>query len=197
MHIFEIIERIRYLCTIMEQNNPDSSKWSLAAKDGLILAAVTVVISTLTLLTRNAFLSSLLWLVKLVGSIWVLSVIMKRYGESHPDKPVFGYGALVCLLSALVCAVWAFVEYQFLFPGAVTEAFEMMYAQLGQMGTAVPDDVTDLLLRMEDNYAQLNCISTFIWCALFGLIVSAILSRSSRRRVFAEEEKQDDGGFNF
>ena len=54
---------------------PDTtnSKWSLAARDGLILAAVTVVVSTLTFLTKNTFLSTLLWLVKLGGSIWLLT----------------------------------------------------------------------------------------------------------------------------
>ena len=70
--------------------NTAPSKWSLAAKDGLILAAVTVVVSTLTFLTKNAFLSGLLWLVKLAGSIWLLSVILKRYGKDHPDESTFG-----------------------------------------------------------------------------------------------------------
>ena len=183
----------------MEQNNTAPSQWSLAAKDGLILAAVTVVVSTLTFLTKNAFLSSLLWLVKLVGSIWLLNVILKRWRETHPDRSAFGYGARVCLLSAVVCAVWAFVEYQFFFPGSVTEAFEQMYVQLGQMGSSVPDEATDLLLKMEDNYAQIVCISTFVWCTIFGLIVSAILTRGSRRRVFSDEEMQQPGedGFNF
>ena len=106
------------------------SKWSLAAKDGLILAAVTVVVSTLTFLTKNSFLGTLLWLVKLGGSIWVLSVIMKRYGREHPDESTFSYGLIVCVLSALVCAVWTFVEFQFLFPGSVAEAFEQMYTQI-------------------------------------------------------------------
>ena len=103
------------------ENTPatGNSKWSLAAKDGLILAAVTVVISTLTFLTKNTILSSLLWLIKLGGSIWLLSVIMKRYGKAHPEESTFSYGLIVCVLSALVCAVWAFVEYQFLFPNAV------------------------------------------------------------------------------
>lgn len=176
----------------MEQTHT-RSKWSLAAKDGLILAAVTVAVSTLTLLTKNAFLSSILWLVKLVGSIWVLRAVMLRYAGENPGQPVFGYGARVCTLSALVCAVWSFVEYQFLFPGTVTEAFEQMYVQFGQMGTALPDDMMDLMLRMEDNYAQISCISTFIWCTLFGLIVSAILARSSRKPVFTDEEMNPSG----
>lgn len=185
------------------ENTPatGSSKWSLAAKDGLILAAVTVVISTLTFLTKNTILSSLLWLIKLGGSIWLLSVIMKRYGKAHPEESTFSYGLIVCVLSALVCAVWAFIEYQFLFPNAVAEAFEQMYTQFEQMGSMFPDEFTDVLLKMEDNYAQINCISTFVWCTLLGLLFSAILAltTSGNRSVFTPEEmkQNQDDEFNF
>ncbi len=185
----------------MEQTTASgSSKWSLAAKDGLILAAVTVVVSTLTFLTQNGFLSTLLWLVKFGGSLWLLSVIMKRYSQTHPGESSFGYGVTVCVLSAIVCAVWTFVEYQFLFPGAVAEAFEQLYARLAQMGQTLPEEVTDTILRMEDNYAQINCISTFIWCSLLGLLFSAIFARGGRSRsVFTEEEMREnnDDEFNF
>lgn len=178
----------------------DSPKKSLAAKDGLILAAVTVVVSTLTFLTQNGFLSTLLWLVKLGGSLWLLGVIMRRYSLANPGEPAFGYGVKVCVLSAVVCAVWTFVEYQFLFPGAVAEAFEQLYATLAQMGQSLPEEVTDTILKMEDNYAQINCITTFVWCSLLGLLFSAIFARSGRRRsVFTEEEMREnnDDEFNF
>ena len=184
----------------MEQTASNgSSKWSLAARDGLILAAVTVVVSTLTFLTENTFLSTLLWLVKLVGSIWLLRVIMKRYAADHPDESAFGYGVLVCVLSALVCAVWAFVEYQFLFPDAVAKAFEQAYESFEQMGATMPDGVEDILLKMEDNYAQINCITTFFWCSLLGILFSAILSRTGKpKSVFTDEEmKQNNDEFNF
>lgn len=169
------------------------SKWSLAAKDGLILAAVTVMASTLTFLTENKFLDMLLWIVKLGGSIWLLSVIMKRYGKAHPEESTFSYGLIVCVLSALVCAVWTFIEYQFLFPAAVAKAFEQMYASIGQMGAMVPDEFTDMMLKMEDNYAQINCVSSFLWCTLLGLVFSAILARSTsgRRGIFTPEEMQN------
>ena len=187
----------------MEQiESTGSSKWSLAAKDGLILAAVTVVVSTLTFLTKNNVLGTLLWLVKLVGSIWVLRVIMRRYGQDHPDESTFGYGAVVCVCSALVCAIWAFAEYQFLFPEAVAEAFDEMYHAFEQMGSTMPEEFTDVMLKMEDNYAQINCITTFVWCSLLGLLFSAIISSIDARRksVFTDEEmkqNRDEDEFNF
>ncbi len=174
----------------------------MAARDGLILAAVTVVVSTLTFLTKNSFLSTLLWLVKLVGSIWVLRVLMHRYGQDHPDESTFGYGVIVCVCSALVCAIWAFAEYQFLFPEAVAEAFDQMFQTFEQMGSSIPEEFTDVMLRMQDNYAQINCISTFFWCTLLGLLFSAILSRvdAARKSVFTDEEmkqNRDEDEFNF
>ncbi len=185
----------------MEQTaSTNSSKWGLAARDGLILAAVTVVVSTLTFLTENAILSGLLWFVKLAGSIWLLRIIMKRYAIDHPDEPVFSYGVIVCVLSALVCAVWAFVEYQFLFPDAVAKAFEQTFASFESMGAAMPEGFEDVMLKLEDSYAQISCITTFFWCALLGLIFSAILSRSGRpRSVFTDEEmkQNNDDEFNF
>lgn len=186
----------------MEQNaSSGTSKWSLAARDGLILASITVVVSTLTFLTKNSFLTTLLWLVKLVGSIWLLTVIMKRYGKDHPDESTFSYGTIVCVLSALVCAIWAFAEYQFLFPGAVEEAFDQAFQNIEQMGMSMPEEVTDMMLRMQDNYAQINCITTFVWCSLLGLLFSAIISHSIKpKNVFTDEEmkqNRDEDEFNF
>ena len=189
----------------MEQKplSSDNSKWSLAAKDGLILAAVTVVVSTLTFLTKNNLLSGLLWAVKLVGSIWLLRVIMRRYAAARPEEPVFGYGVIVCVLSAFVCAVWAFVEYQFLFPGAVEEAFDQMFQGFESMGAMIPEDFLDVMLKMQDNYAQINSITTFFWCSLLGLVFSAILARTGRgsKSPFTDEEmkqnRDEDDEFNF
>lgn len=189
----------------VEQNiTSGSSKWSLAGKDGLMLAAISVVVMTLSLLTKSTFLGFLLWAVKLGGSIWLLNVIMKRYGKDHPGESTFGYGFAVCALSALVCAIWTFFLYSVLFPGAVAEVFEQYYATLAQMGDMFPADqsgmMTDMMLKMEDNFAQISCISTFFWAALLGLIFSAILShggKASGNPFTPEEMGRDNDGFNF
>ena len=96
-------------------------------RDGLLLALVTVVCTTLSSLKVPGFLSILLWLVKLVGSIWLLWYFMKRYGQSHPEVPrTTGYGILVCLFSSIVCAVFTYLSLRFFFPGSVEEAFSTL-----------------------------------------------------------------------
>jgi hypothetical protein len=52
------------------------------------------------------------------------------------------------VLSAIVCAVWSFVEYQFLFPDAVTKAFDQALESLSQMGGMMPDGFEDVMLKM-------------------------------------------------
>ena len=126
---------------------------------------------------------------------------MRRYAKDHPEESVFGYGVIVCVLSAIVCAIWAFAEYQFIFPDAVAEAFDQMYQTIDQMGSMMPEEFTDIMLRMQDNYAQINSITTFVWCTLLGLLFSAILARTgTRKSVFTEEEmkqNRDEDEFNF
>ena len=56
-------------------------KWSSAAKNGLILASITIGVSLISsLLHSSSFIvGALLWIVKTGGSIWLLHRIMKEY----------------------------------------------------------------------------------------------------------------------
>jgi len=170
--------------------NKFDSKWSGAAKDGLILSLVTVVVITLQVLTESTFLNLLLWIIKLVGSIWILSIFMKRFHTEKPGESAFTYGFKVCLCSAVVCAVYSLLLYGFIFPDYASESINKAMESLGSKA-ALPEmeEITDVMAKMEDNYAQIQCISTFVWCTLFGLIVSAIIGRSlnSKKDIFQDD----------
>ena len=79
---------------------------------------------------------------------------------------------------------------------------------LGSMGRrrirlmqAMPDGFEDVMLRLEDNYAQISCVTTFFWCSLLGLLFSAVIARAGSRpkSVFTDEEmkQNNDDEFNF
>ena len=80
------------------------------------------------------------------------------------------------------------------------DATTIVYA-LEEYGRQVAPWAEDVMLKMEDNYAQINCITTFFWCSLLGLLFSAIIARPGSRKnnVFTDEEmkQNNDDEFNF
>lgn len=163
------------------------SKWTSAARDGVFLALVTIIPQTISALVDSAALGMLLWAVKFAGSIWILMRFMKRFAASGTEGSVSGYGIRVCLFSTIICAAYAFAMYSFIFPDLVTEAFEQIPALLE--GKTLPEEAEDMLLKMEDNFAQYAFTATLIWDFICGLILSAILAGpASQASLFAGEE---------
>ena len=169
--------------------SPESSKWSVAAKEGALLALVTVALTTVTTcLSENSLINTLVWIVKLVGTIWLLRFFMKKWGEVHEGESTFGFGFATSLCSAVIIAAYTFILYQYLVPDEIANVFETVESTLA--GTpGITQDVIDKVLAMEDNYAQLSSITQFALCTLYGLIISAILKKgTSKIPVFTEAE---------
>ena len=108
------------------QSNPTNSEmnyklnWSEAAKYGLILASVSVVINLVTSIFQlPAVLNVLLSVIKLCGSVYIVYYAMRRnadsweyitYGQS------FGFGMAVCTFSAIVCTLFVLLTYTVILP---------------------------------------------------------------------------------
>lgn len=178
----------------MEKAN--ESKWSRAAKEGLILAAVTVICTFFEALVNNGIANILLWLVQLVGSIWILKICMKKYGYDNPSVSTFRYGFTVCFLSAVICSVWAFVLYGYIFPDFVEAQFDQVLTTFEESGQALPEGFEDTMGYVMDSYPKLASIGTFLKCCIIGLIFSGILagSTSRNRNIFddASEEENEE-----
>ena len=174
------------------------NKWSLAMRDGLLLSLVTIACTTLSSVAHLTFLNILLWLVKLIGSIWLLWFFMKRYGDSHPEElRTTGYGIMVCLFSSIVCAVFAYLSYKFSFPGAIDEIMDQLPGTLAAT-PGITQEAEEAVYKVMDNLPQIMCVFTLIWNFLLGLVFSAIIGASSAKRkdpfgndVPQEEEKDE------
>lgn len=155
-----------------------------------MLAAITVVCTLLSGLVKNGILNWLLWLVQLVGSIWLLKIFMNNYGKAHPGEATFGYGFAVCLMSSVICGAWAFVMAQYIFPDSAADAFAQARLIIEQTGQDMTDEVNDTFQYVEDNYSKLNSVSTFIKCVIEGLIFSAIINTRNVRTGSAEADPE-------
>lgn len=172
-------------------NGTFESEWTSAARDGVFLALVTVISQTINVWFPSPVVGMLLWAVKFGGSIWLLSRFMKRFAASGAGGSVTGYGIRVCLFSSIICAAWTFAMYGYLFPDLVTKAFEQIPAMLE--GAQLPDEAQDMLLNLEDNFAQYSFTATLIWDIICGLIFSVVLSGPiARDAMFPDKEDGSD-----
>ncbi|MBQ7222465.1 MAG: DUF4199 domain-containing protein [Bacteroidales bacterium] len=150
---------------------------SQAAFDGLKLALISLVTMSVSSLSIPNFLSIVVWLIQTVCSIWFLANLMKKYKENG-NQSNFGYGFMVCLFSSIITAVYAFASYQWIFPGLQAQAMEAFDSMMPMMDSLQ----TDVMAKLQDNFAQYYCISVFFKNVMIGLIASSIISASQRDR---------------
>ena len=155
--------------------------WSEAAKFGLILASVSVVINFITSIFQlPAAVNVLLSVVKLCASVYIVYYAMRRNADSWDYISYgrsFGYGMAVCTLSAVVCTLFVLLTYTVFIPGAMTELLDRIFQTYESMGIADAFDY-DLLAR---SMPAIMAISQFLGCVICGLIVSAILASFAKK----------------
>lgn len=174
--------------------------WNEAGKAGLILGAISSVYMFLTQLLTSAgmtgFLSTLLtfvlWGTKFGGCIWIMKLMMKRFSLSNPkisNSDTFRFGILVSLLSAFVYSVVTFVNMAYISAdlyAAQMEEVMQIYAQF--MDSNMIAEVEKWSGRMP----QLTFFSNMIYCTLFGVVLSFILSRNIPSRDPFADYKPDE-----
>lgn len=155
--------------------------WSEAAKYGLILASVSVVINLVTSIFHlPGAVNILLSAVKLCASVYIVHYAVKRnadsweyisYGQS------FRYGMAICSLSAVVCTLFVLLTYTVILPGSMESMLNEVFSQLDSMGMANAIDY-DNMLKALPAYIVL---SQLVYCIICGLVVSAIIAPLARK----------------
>ncbi|HPT05843.1 MAG TPA: DUF4199 domain-containing protein [Candidatus Egerieousia sp.] len=177
----------------------ETGKLSSASLDGLLLALVTIVCSVISSLgVSGGFVGVLIWIIKLVATIWVLLYFMKKYSLKHASifgettyNQVFSYGFLVSLLSAVVIACFMFLSVTVLFPNSVSDAMQMVQEKFDQQGS-MGEEQENAISAVLNNLPTILTFGMLIWCTIFGLIVSAIIASSVKQLPGASFP----GGFN-
>lgn len=164
------------------------SAWSSAAKDGLILAAFTIICLLLSTLLKNSpIIVFLVELVKIVGCIWLLRFLMIRWKNSNGSTTPFKYGMMICLFSSVVCAIFTFFQLSYIVPEDIATAFDQIYESFGSMN--IPIETQNMLDRLQDNYPQWACVSALISDLICGVIFSGIISSTMKNTdIFADDD---------
>lgn len=182
------MKNLSYICINNGINSERMNKriiWDSAAKAGLAFGAISSVymFATQFLSTGEmpAFammaMSSILWIAKFVGCIWLMMFFMKKIVKNHPEadnSTTFRFGALTGVLSALIYAAVSFANYEFISPDFISSQLDATMQQLAPMMDSNTMAQTE---KMLNNMSSITFFSNLIYCSIYGILLSAILSR--------------------
>lgn len=160
-----------------------SAKWSLAAKYGLLLSLVTIIIELIkTTFSLPLWLNYVLIVTKIAATIYLLYIFMKNYStQCEGDvsySQSFNFGFITCLCSSVVCTLFYFINYNFINPEIMEATMEQLSVVASSYG-----DIIDLD-KIEGLLPNITLLSAFIDCIIFGLIFPAILASYTKKEVF-------------
>ena len=161
--------------------------WEHAGVAGLALGGVSIVYMLCTTLIGKAaeasgsnllfsLLDIVLWLAKFSGCIFLMRFFMLRYAQADPDADngrVFRLGTRTALLSALLYAGFYLLYTSTLDPDFFQNAFSIL--EDSPMMDANSKDMFDEIIP---KMPTISFFVTFLYCWLFGTILSSFLSRN-------------------
>lgn len=183
----------------MEEKVDFKTIWRSAGVPGVVLAAVSIAYMLASFylseasFTGSSLLMSVLDLAKIVACIYLMYTFLKNfhedYGASRGD--VRRLGKWIAILSALIFSTAMMAFYQ-LHPEVITEAVE---TAIDSYGESLDKNAMNALEKFEENFQQIFFISNFLYCSLFGWVLSALLSiRIVPSNPFAGEEIEENEG---
>ncbi len=191
----------------MKEVTTNQQIWNSAAKDGAVLACITIGAGVINILiskmagngaSSTAFsmaamaISAILWLAKTVGSFLLLKKQIENFGTAcgNPGKR-FGYGVKVTLLSSILCAVFVAVNLLYISPDSTAATWDaVMQLYKGQLDS----NSIEMLEAMKGYIPLYSTIGQFIWIFLLGIIYSGIISSMQRNNTpFNNTANPSDG----
>ena len=184
----------------MEQNVIQKNMWNTAGKAGLFLGLVSTAFLFISQgigqieipALLNSILGFVLWAVKFVGCIWIMRFFMKKFvsgNSSATNSDTFKLGMAMAILSALVYSAFAFANVAFISP----ELFEnQMDSVMQQMAPMMDSNTQGMMETYLENLPQITFFSNLIYCFIYGMILSFILSRNiPSKDPFAEYKPEE------
>lgn len=171
--------------------------WNDAAKSGLILGLVTVVLMLpgeyMVFLKSRILvgvLSFALWLAKFIICIVVMKHYLVKFSEDHDgvrNSHTRRYGIAMAITSALIVATYKFLSMAYINPEIYAQAMETALESYSNMLTS-----SDMEAMRESitNYTFLF-FGMFLYCVFYGTIVSSILAANIPNATSIFDEPDD------
>lgn len=138
-------------------------------------------------------LTSVLWLVKLVGLIWLMRYVMIKFKNAYDGvgrRQLVKYGTWIALFSAGITAACFYIVYKFVSPDLAATQMEAAMAEFSSM---LDSNSVSMLESIIENYAIYALAGNLIWCFIYGRVLSLIIaSRVTSNNPFDDDDEDDD-----
>lgn len=168
--------------------------WSEAAKYGLLLSIISVLIEQMGyLFSIPSILASILNLAKFAGSVAFLYYIMTRNASAvgYTDRGFNSrFGIAVCFFSALVCSAFTILTFTVFYPTSTAAMLDAAFEAYDTMGMAELD--YDTVARV---FPYSMSFAKFLSCFIIGLIASPIIATIITRKdnsPFSSDSSEDN-----
>lgn len=168
----------------MEEKPRNKVLWDLASKDGIALGMLSVACLALKQLLSgweggaSNLVGALVWAIQFFGAIFLLRAFMKKFTEGNDEATsldTYMLGKRICLFSSLILAVATTALVVYYPDNLLTRQFNMMMEQYSSMMDAASRE-TLAGTTLSDSPGVIF-FSQFIYAYVYGLVLSAILSR--------------------
>ena len=171
----------------MEQNTLNKNIWNAAGTAGLALGAISsaylfagqLIAGNLSPATLwQQVLSLILWGLKFAMCILIMKLSMAKYAyetKASDKKQIFKMGVAAALLSSLVYSGFYLANMLYISPEFYNMVFE---TTINEMSASIDSNSAAALEKLKAYLPQIVFLSNFIYCFLFGTVLSAILSRN-------------------
>lgn len=168
----------------MKEKAENKQIWNEAARVGILFGAfssVCLLLKEASALTGSTFVvkaaAIVLWAVEFFGCIWLMkrqmTLFLDKYDQVTPER-LYRFGCRVALLSGLILAA----ADAFLIMQMPQETVQNVLNELSaEMGAKLGATATAEMERMADHLPLLTFIGQWIYCYLYGSLLSSIMSR--------------------
>ena len=178
---------------------------NLASLAGLALGGVS---AAYLLITENisgwidspavvSVINMILWIAKFVGSIMLMKYFMQKLVLDYDgvkNVHTLKLGLFASAFSALIFSATVLADMIYINPDAINEAYNMT---MSMYGSSLDSNTLKAMEEVKGNLPTISFFSYLIYCFLYGLVLSGILSRSIPKfDPFAEFHDEEQGDEN-
>jgi len=161
-----------------------SQIWEQGAKGAIALGLIPVIYLGITTLLAKVqghtftitVVSTIVWMAKFAGCILVMKMYMKKFAAQNSqvtNSDTFKLGCVMAICSALIFSAAQMAYLLFIAPDTVQTLIDTLKASPMMDANSV-----SMLDDMAPKIVPISFFVNLIYCMLFGMILSAILSRS-------------------